>query len=279
VGDCPRFGCTLGNRSIGSIRRTDIQGLIKAKSLELAPTTIRNVNDAMARLFAAAVMDRAEITSSPCVKIKLPPLLDEEIVPPTPDEVRALVDGMDEQFRALVVFLAGSGLRISEALGLEIADIDFLRRSVRVERQLLQSGKFAPPKTTSSRRTVPLGQVVIDEMAAHLARVGADGPLWPAQTGERLQYGRWKKEWDSSRKPLRLEFTAHDLRHHAASLLISGGASVQMVSSFLGHKEATVTLRYCSHLFHGDEDRPRAIMDVGLAPPKDKPRTADVQEG
>jgi integrase len=71
--------------------------------------------------------------------------------------------------------------------------------------------------------------------------------------GERLPYGRWK-EWDASRKPLKLEFTVHDLRHDAASLLISGGASVLFVSSFLRRKDATVTLRYYSCHFPGDEE-------------------------
>ena len=44
-----------------------------------------------------------------------------------------------------------------------------LRRTVRVERQRLQDGSIAPTKTPKLVRTVPLGEVVVDELAAHLA--------------------------------------------------------------------------------------------------------------
>ena len=61
----------------------------------------------------------------------------------------------------------GTGLRISEALRLQVGDVDFLRGTLRVERQRdsRQPG-FIPPKTRSSVRTVPLGRVVVDELAA-----------------------------------------------------------------------------------------------------------------
>jgi integrase len=61
--------------------------------------------------------------------------------------------------------MAGSGLRIGRALGLEVADVDFLRGVVRVERQRRQDGTLGPTKTAKSTRTVPLGQVVVDELA------------------------------------------------------------------------------------------------------------------
>lgn len=67
-----------------------------------------------------------------------------------------------------VITLAGSGLQIGELLRLDVSDIDFLRRTIKVQRQRSQSGELTPPKSKSSGRTVPVGQTVIDALAAYL---------------------------------------------------------------------------------------------------------------
>lgn len=53
----------------------------------------------------------------------------------------------------------------------------------------------------------------------------------------------------------------HDLRHHHASMLIAGGASVIAVARRLGHKDPTETLRTYGHLWHDDEERMVAATD------------------
>lgn len=56
----------------------------------------------------------------------------------------------------------------------------------------------------------------------------------------------------------------HDLRHFFASALIAGGASVKQVQPVLGHADAVITLRIYVHLWPGEEDRTRAVMDAVL---------------
>ena len=79
-----------------------------------------------------------------------------------------------ERYRALVVAAAGTGLRPGELFGLDVAHVDFLRRTVRVDQQLARVAGggvgLTPPKTPASYRTVPLPQTVADALAAHLAR-------------------------------------------------------------------------------------------------------------
>lgn len=58
--------------------------------------------------------------------------------------------------------------------------------------------------------------------------------------------------------------TTHDLRHFFASALIAGGASVKQVQSVLGHANAMITLRTYAHLWPGDDDRTRSVMDATL---------------
>jgi integrase len=178
------------------------------------------------------------------------------------------------------VLLAGSGLRIGEAFALRVDDVDFLRRTIRVERQKTQQGVVGPTKSRSSRRTVPFGQVVIDALAEHLAlHPSDDGALWCNDFGEPVTYWMWRAVWDQAVRRLDLDASTHDLRHFYASALIAGGASVVQVQRALGHASATVTLNTYSHLWPGDEDRTRAVMDAALGPLADSLRTPGVAGG
>ena len=91
----------------------------------MSSDSTRRVVDNALRLLASAVDDRV-ISSSPCH--------DDEVTVPTLEEVQAMANAVGDRWRALVVTLAGSGLRIGEALGLQVSDVDFLRRTIRVER-------------------------------------------------------------------------------------------------------------------------------------------------
>jgi len=252
--------------------RSDVQALVKGLSDHLAPRSLRNVYDTLNRVLTAAVDDRL-IPRTPCTRITLPAVPDCEVEAPTAEQVHALADAVAPRYRGLVVLLAGSGLRIGEALGLGVAGVDFLRRTVRVERQRLQDGTVGPTKTAKSTRTVPLGAVVVDELAAHLAAYGAGEWLFTTPMGEPLSYRRWKVEWNYALRSTGLTLTTHSLRHFTASALIAGGASVKSVQTVLGHSSAAITLRVYSHLWPGDEDRTRSVLDAALTAPADQVRT------
>jgi len=122
------------------------------------------------------------------------------------------------------ILLAGSGLRIGELLGAKVSDVDFLRRTFRVERQRLQDNSIAPTKTGRSVRTVPLGQVVVDELAAHLAAYPSGEWLFITRRGEPLSYRYWKNVWRQAKASAQVDdaLSTHDLRHFFASALIAG---------------------------------------------------------
>lgn len=266
------IGPALGSRPLASLVRSDIQGFVRGLSERLSPGTVRNVYDVLKRVLQAAVHDKL-IPASPCVRISLPAMTDQEAVPPSAQQVQALCEAIDPRYRGLTVLLAGSGLRVGEALGLTIRDVDFLRRTVRVERQRLQNGLIGPTKTMKSVRTVPLGQLVVDELAAHLATFGGSEELFSNPMGRPLTYQQWKKAWALANDAVGLDFKTHDLRHFTASALISGGASVKQVQTVLGHSSAAITLKVYSHLWPGDDDRTRAVMDAALSPLADSVRT------
>jgi integrase len=72
--------------------------------------------------------------------------------------------------------------------------------------------------------------------------------------------------------------TAHDLRHFYASALIAGAASVKAVQERLGHGSAVITLQTYAHLWPGDDDRTRDVIDAALSPLADSLRTAGVSD-
>lgn len=267
----------LGDRRIGSVRRSDVQGFVKllqskdvgrtrgGEVRRLSAGHVRNIYDVTAQLFAAAVEDRI-IASSPCRKITLPKDHKGEIEPLSVEQVVALAGAFPKRYRAVAITLAGSGLRIGELLGLDVADVDFLRRTIRVERQRTQTGALAPVKSKSSRRTVPIGEVVVDELAAHLAEFPSREALFTDDFGRRISYTAWKRLWRRAAAAADVEATTHDLRHFFASALIAGGASVKQVQTVLGHASAVITLRTYAHLWPGDDDRTRNVMDAALGP-------------
>ena len=120
---------------------------------------------------------------------------------------------------------------------------------------------------------VPVGQVVIDALAAHLASFPTDGPLFVDEIGDALRYRRWRSLAEAAASEAKVDVTAHTLRHFYASALIAAGASVKQVQERLGHSSPTITLEPYSHLWPGEDDRTRDAIDAALAPLADSLRT------
>ena len=111
-----------------------------------------------------------------------------------------------------------------------------------------------------------------------LAAYPTDGPLFVDEIGEPSLYRRWRSLWEAAAREVGVDFTAHGLRHFFASALISGGAPVKQVQTVLGHSSAVITLQTYSHLWPGDDDRTREVMDAALSPLADSLRTAGASD-
>lgn len=259
------------NRPIGSIRPSEVRAWVAGRSTMLAPSTVENTYVWFSTIMRAAVVDRL-IPASPCVGIKLPRVERMQVVPLTTQQVVALAAAAPARHRALVVLAAGSGLRQGELLGLNAERIDWLGRSVRVDRQLVTPARGAPflspPKTDATRRTVPIAPEVVAELAEHLRQYPTrDGLLFTTTAGAPLRRSRAADLWRSAVE--RTECVAggtafHALRHYFASLLIAQGSSVKAVQAALGHATAAQTLDTYSHLWPDDDDRIRVAVSLEL---------------
>ena len=280
----------LGDRPLTSIRRSHVQAL--ASSLEqLAPSTRQRVYGRVTAVFRAAVRDRL-VATSPCVEVSLGsgrPTGVTEIL--TTEHVVSLAAEMPARYGALIIAGAGTGLRPGELFGLATDRVDFLRRSIKVDKQLVRvrgreggrggvelSGDL---KTEKSYRSVPLPSVVTDALAGHMAQFEAHQELGLVFTNERgapIQQHPFSVVFSAARDRAGLPAwaTPHALRHYYASLLIRSGASVKVVQARLGHASAKTTLDVYGHLWPDDEDRTRrAVDDAFAAPVEDQLRTAD----
>ena len=261
----------LGRRQLGAIRRSDIQAWVKELTGVLAPGSVELVYRWVSTIFKAAVGDRL-IALSPCVGITLPKRNDAEVVPLTVSEVEAMAAAVPDRYRALIVFAAGMGLRQGECFGLTVDRVDFLRRQVRVDRQLVSAlrgvPEFGPPKSKAGFRTVPMPEVVASALAAHLARYrsGSYGLVFTSRTGNPLRRNTAGEMWHRARRQAGVPewATFHDLRHFYTSLLIARGCSVKAVQRRLGHHSAMETLDTYGHLWPDSDDETRNAVDQVL---------------
>ncbi len=257
----------LGRRRLTELKPSEVQGWASDRATVLAPATVRSLVGLLRSVYGAAVLDRI-VPSSPVVRISLPRVDRPRVVPLTVVEVRALAEAMPARYRAMVITQAGLGLRIGELLALRVDDVDFLRRTVRIEYQFTSGSKVrSEPKTPRSRRTIPAPRVVLQSLAEHLAAhpAGADGTVFTTTAGTPLghmYYGHQLFRRAVAAAGLPAGTTSHDLRHHFASLLLAAGESIIAVAERLGHEDASLILSTYGHLMPDSEDRTRRAVDA-----------------
>jgi integrase/recombinase XerD len=185
-----------------------------------------------------------------------------EVKPPTPsrrlpksltvDDVLALLEGaggdseadgpLTLRNRALLEVLYSTGARISEAVGLDVDDVDTHSRSV------LLRGKGG------KQRLVPIGRPAVSALDAYLVRgrpdlarrgKGTPAIFLNARGGRLSRQSAWQVLQDAAaRAGISAAVSPHTLRHSFATHLLEGGADVRVVQELLGHASVTTTQIY-----------------------------------
>ena len=198
------------------------------------------------------------------------------LTPLSVEQVHGIASAVPERLHALVLVSAGLGLRQGEACGLTRDRVDFLRRRVTIDRQLVcyarEIPSLAPPKTAASIRTIPLPDVVGEVLAQHIATYNVEpgALLFTNSHGDPIHRSKWSEIFRAATASVKIDATSHDLRHHAASVLIARGCSVKAVQSFLGHATAAETLDTYGHLWPDDDDKIRASIGGAYRQPESR---------
>jgi integrase len=277
----------LGDYPVGGIKPSTMAAAVATWSKTLAPATVSQVLRQVGQILDAALADG--LVSSNVAKAVRPPS------PPrrrdvhlSDDDVLAIIDATPHRYRAPVLALVGLGLRVSEACGLLVTDIDFLRKVVHVRQQRRPGGELGKLKTDSSGRHIPADDVVLTALAEQIRRwPREDGFVFSSVTGLALTKAIGGHVCDSIAEATGIDVSPHSCRHYFGSSLISRGVSVVAVSRWLGHSSPEITWRVYSYLMPNDEAVGRAAMaatmravTAGVAPalPREAPNALQAPE-
>lgn len=251
----PRWGGVV----LADIRHSDVSRWVADMSAAgSGPVTVTRAYGVLAAVLDEAVRDR-RLASNPARGVKLPRKVKGDRAYLTHRQVRTLADEAGER-GPVVLLLAYTGLRWGELAGLHVRDVDLKRRRVAVVRNAVNVGGrvvVGTPKT-HERRTVPLPEFLVEELAPVVKGRGRDEVLFPAARGGYALspgQGTW---WAGAvarcidEDPEFPRVTPHAMRHTAASLAVSAGAHVKAVQRMLGHASAAMTLDTYADLFDDD---------------------------
>jgi site-specific recombinase XerD len=247
-GDVEEFGRWLDARKV-EVAGVDVRVLTeyvtelgRARPRKLAPATIARKLAAV-RSFLRFTLGATQVPDAALGPRKPRRLPDT----PKTDEVEAALDALEGdgplalRNQALIELVYSAGLRSSEAVGLDLADVDFDREQLHVRGK---GGK---------ERIVPLGEEAGHLLARYLHEArpglltGAENAVFVSARGRRLDTSTLR----------RIFAHPHRLRHAFATHLIEGGADLRTVQELLGHSSLSTTQLYS----HVDGRRLRRVYD------------------
>lgn len=265
----PRFGDVPLIRISNSAVRSWVADLLDEG---LSAATVRKAVFALRQCLDAAVEDR-RIASNPAQKVSLPTEKAKRPRYLTKGEVERLVAVMPDRYQALVLVGAFAGLRWGEAMGLTRENVDPLRSRLTVVSTAIEVGgevQFGQePKTTRSRRTVPIARSVMGRVAEHLDLFVAPEPearVFTTASGGPLYRGTFGRQvWRPAVAAAGLDgFTFHGLRHSFVAILVAAGCNVREVSEWAGHNSVAFTLTRYGGLFPDGTDAAVNRLDALL---------------
>lgn len=196
-----------------------------------------------------------------------------KIVPPSKQDLRAVLDAADEDFHLMLLFAAFTGARAGEQWAVRWRDLDLENGKLHIGRRVDAYGDEGPPKSVAGVRTIPLSNQLITMLKAWKLKSKfkkLDDLIFPNGNGEHIGHdnlikrrflplfdeleGAHKEDPSNVPAPPR-RFNWHALRHFAVSCWIEGGLSPKTVQTFAGHASLQITMDRYGHLFPADDHK------------------------
>ncbi len=268
-------GDPIGNMDIGSVGVTDVKNWIqRCKDGGLSYTSIKNHKRSLSAAFQMAVVSDY-IRKNP-FNFDIRDVIENDTLPKAPLSAKQQKRFLDfvkndkvysRNYDELVVFL-GTGLRASELCGLTLGDIDFSKRTISVNHQLLKNSKngyyIAPPKTKSSYRKIYMTDKVYMAMKNLCDRAkerkspaidGLKGFIFLNKSSEPMTVSAYdamfrrivKKYKKNNIYPLPESLTPHTLRHTFCTNMANAGMNPKSLQYIMGHSAIAMTMNYYTH--------------------------------
>lgn len=266
----------IGSRRIQDIDTIDIQSFYNT-AIGKSHSYICDMRDTIKGLFKYALADRV-IMHDPTIKATLPKGTKGTHRAITPHE-RDLITALDHKMRAAVMIMLYAGLRRGEVLALDIdRDVDFTAKTITVRQAVRypdqQTPQLVDPKTEAGTRTIPLLDVLADELN------GKHGLVLTGEDGKIMTQSAWTRGWESYLSKLSalhnghpkrwhgktkkdkaiiaaggtippwvdINIRPHDLRHSYCTMLYDAGVDLKTAQKWMGHADADVTMKIYTHL-------------------------------
>jgi len=252
----------LGKAKVLNLDPLQVQSLYRSKLDEgLSAATVVKIHSTLSKSLKQAVRWRL-IPVNVCDSITLPRVTRTEIDPLDIGQMHALLKAAEgKDHYALWVLLITTGLRIGEALALRWSDLDLKAQTLSVNRTVSR-GVVSQPKTASSRRSIRLSKLAVSALRQQPRKAKF---VFCTSNGKPLNVSNlrnrsWRTLLASAGLSPRLRL--HDIRHSAATLLLSRSVPVKVVSEMLGHADVRITLSTYAHVLPD--------MQIGAANAMDK---------
>ena len=257
----------------------------------LANRTVNHLKGLMALIYKfGAWRELIPDTCNPARKVKCVTTSEYEPKVISPEEAHKVWSRLAQPENTLVLLVAVTGLRISEALGLKWSDIDPKAELIHVRRSWTMEQE-GTPKSRASRAAVPCVELLSKQLAEWRREslyAGDDDWVFPSirnkgktpRSGSILVTDYLKKaayEAGVLKQGEKVQFGMHNLRHSLATYLIAVGRDVKTVQTILRHANPMTTLQLYAHGRSQDRSDAQGEMLTAFFAPPTKPPTDVVQ--
>lgn len=277
----------LGHYQLQKLSAQQVQAFYAKKLDEgLAPATVIYFHSVLHNALNMAVKWRL-VTRNVCDLVSPPRRERFEIQPLMVEQVQKLLTVVrGHKWEALFILALATGMRRGEILGLKWQDINFATETLQVRRILTRVPTGMPgrehvyveaePKTRKSRRNVIIAPFALEALKEHRvhqleAKLKA-GASWQEYDyvfctlhGTHLGPNHVVEEFKLLLKQAGLpDIRFHDLRHSAATLLLSLGVHPKVVQELLGHTQISMTMDVYSHVLPGMQQDAMSKLNAAL---------------
>lgn len=181
----------------------------------------------------------------------------------TEQQLKQIIEGAEGQYRVLFAVLAGTGMRIGEAAGLHIEDLDLDNCVIHVQRSVF-NGREQPPKTVNAVREIDIDPQLALLLKEHTGE-RKSGRVFEAENGSPISDSNVRKR---VLHPLLEKLGIpkagfHAFRHSRVTILRKNGTPEDLQKLWIGHSSLRTTDRY-SHTQEEIEYRRLEASKVGL---------------